>query len=173
MSLAAPASPYPLEAVRQRESWTLESLQSRAAAATVALEQARDRHDTLHRAFRTSAVEFLPGDGSVIEPDQWRRRLRDLARQQAAMTAAADVLAPLDNACDQLRQAVTTQRMRLESIDRHRARYVREATAAQERLLSVEADRDWLARIGWRQHGRGSTPPAVTALHDVPHGDCR
>ena len=171
MSGGVGASRYSLEAVRQREGWTLDALQMRLAVATVEQATQRARHAELQGGLQLSVADGFPTHGSVIDPATFQRRLRDLADRQRASAASARALASLAGSIELLRQSVKEQHARLESVERHRAQFLRSAVAEEGRKRCADADRAWLAQAVWRRHTSAAPSPAGDPRPDRHHGD--
>ena len=156
---------YPLEAVRDRERWKLEALQLRLATAALQQRALGDTHrslvDAVGSAIATATATMSVG--SIIDPEGAGRRLRSIERLQGAAASAGRAAETGTAACDATRLAVDAQRVRLESIERHRQAFQRRAAHEAERLQAIDAERTWLARSAWQARSENGSDRASAA----------
>lgn len=158
MTSDARSVPYPLEGLRKRESWRLESLQAELAEAARRSVESLDRRDALQEAHQRLAGLSAPERAAVIDPALAGRRLVYLRDLQRRVVEAAQQVVTLERAREDLRTRSVAQQVRFESIEAHRRSHFQEAVAAARRTESNEADRDWLARASWRQAQSDAMP---------------
>jgi hypothetical protein len=165
MSADRRALRYPLEALRQRETWRLDALYAELGSASRKLVETGEQYETLCRQYRALAEAAVPSARAAIDPVVARSRLSYLGRVQTHIASAAGVLREMEASLEQLRADSGKQRVKLESLERHRQDFQRETALRIEREQSKEADRDWLARAQCRaQHTvRSVTPSPRTA----------
>jgi hypothetical protein len=142
---------YPLEALRKREGWRLETLQAELAAASRRAAESIESRDELRRAHRTLSNSASPARAAIIDPAATARRLAYLSDLQGRAVEAAQRVLALERARELLRARSLEQQVRFEAIEAHRRNHLREEAVVEGRKQGAEADREWLARSNWRR----------------------
>ena len=137
---------YPLEPVRCRWQWQLDSLHARLGK----LEEAvRDAQDTLERLrSRHAALGEEAGQALIRRPDPGHhsRCLKWLTQLRGEICAGEIQLKQLKEDRDSIRRQCRRQRQKIDLIEAHRDECVAAFAGDEARRLAAEADRDWLAR---------------------------
>jgi hypothetical protein len=150
MNADAGAFVDPLDAVRRQAVWQLDALRNELAATIRSLGDISAYLARLQSEHHSLAAQATPAAMCAIDPDRSIRALACMTDVQDRMSAARLRIDARVIACDALRQRARAQQIKLDSLDRHREACLHEHLARAEHAAAVEADRDWLARAGWR-----------------------
>ena len=142
---------YPLEAVRRRAAWQLETSRGELAKTLRDIDARTRELRALDREHALLAAHAAPSAMGSVDPTRVRRLLVYLADMRHRMRDLQEVITSMTVSRDALDLQCRQQQLKVDAIERHRDDALKEHVAQSNHQQAIEADQDWLAQARCRQ----------------------
>lgn len=142
---------YPLEPLRQRARWQLDSCRAELAAVQRDIERALAERERLQDQQSALASHAAPRVMGAIDPAASQRCLAYLADGHRRLASTLARIGLLEAQRDVLAQRALEQQLKVDAMERHREENVAQHIAASTQRAAAELDSAWLARLQWRR----------------------
>lgn len=142
---------YPLAPYLRKEQWAMDRLLAQSAKLHKAIAQAQSRCEALTARWKAQSSEVQHNLTRRPDPGTHQRGLVYLADLRRRIHAETLSIQQLEEQRAQLQRDCIVQQRKLDGLEQHRDRALASHAEEASRIASAEADRDWIARVRFRE----------------------